>query len=274
MDWWEQPTIDLMPTLRADRHVTVQQVEGRGLVAQLRFNQLYPPFDNPAIRRAVLSAVNQADCMEAVASEDSSLWQDKVGFFTPGSPLASDAGMDAMTGNIVAARQAVRDAGYDGKRVVMLVGTDVPRINAISQVTFQLCRQIGLNVDQVAADWSTVLGRVNNSKPVAEGGWNVFATFSSGIDFSTPAAHNALRGDGLKAWAGWPTNAKLEALRDKWLTTEPLAEQQSLCREMQVEAFQSVPYVPLGLFRQPTVFRSDLQGMLVGQPMFTNLRRV
>jgi peptide/nickel transport system substrate-binding protein len=274
MDWWEQPTIDLMPMLRADRNVTVQQVEGRGLVAQLRFNQLYPPFDNPAIRRAVLSAVNQAECMEAVASEDSSLWADKVGYFTPGSPLASDAGMSALRGDIAAARQAVRDSGYDGLRIVMLVGTDVPRINAISQVTFQLCQKIGLNMDQVSADWSTVLGRVNNSKPVAEGGWNVFATFSSGIDFSSPAAHNALRGDGLKAWAGWPTNPRIEALRDKWLMTEPLAEQQALCREMQLEAFQSVPYVPLGLFRQPTVYRSDLKGMLVGQPVFTNVRRV
>jgi peptide/nickel transport system substrate-binding protein len=43
---------------------------------------------------------------------------------------------------------------------------------------------------------------------------------------------------------------------------------------MQMEAFQSVPYVPLGLFRQPTVYRSDLKGMLVGQPIFTNVRRV
>ncbi len=274
MDWWEQPTIDLMPILRANRNLTVQQVEGRGLMAQLRFNHLYPPFDNPAIRRAVLAGVNQAECMEAVASEDHSLWQDKVGYFTPGSPLASDAGMSALRADIATARQAVRDAGYDGMRVVMLVGTDVPRINAISQVTFQLCQKIGLNMDPVSADWSTVLARVNNNKPVAEGGWNIFATFSSGIDFSSPAAHNALRGDGLKAWAGWPTDARIEALRDKWLMTEPLPEQQDLCQQMQLEAFQSVPYVPLGLFRQPTVYRSDLKGMLVGQPVFTNVRRV
>ena len=67
---------------------------------------------------------------------------------------------------------------------------------------------------------------------------------------------------------------RIEALRDQWLVTEPLAEQQAICRELQTEAFQSVPYVPLGLFRQPTVYRSDLQGMLVGQPVFTNVRRV
>ena len=276
VDWWEQPTVDLMSQLRADRNLTVNQVEGRGLIAQLRFNQLYPPFDNPAIRRAVLGCINQADCMMAVASDDARLWQDKLGIFTPQSPLASDAGMDVITGprDLAAGRLAIKDAGYDGAPIAMLVGTDVPRINAVCQVSYQLCRDLGLNVQQVSADWGTVLARVNNSKPVAQGGWNMFATFSSGIDFSTPAAHNALRGDGLKAWAGWPTNPRIEALRDQWLMTEPLAEQQAICRELQTEALQSVPYVPLGLFRQPTVYRSDLHGMLVGQPLFTNVRRM
>ena len=254
VDWWEQPTIDLMPTLRRDTKLTVKQVEGRGLIAQLRFNQLYPPFDNPALRRAVLRSVVQSDCMMAVASEDRSLWQDHVGFFTPGSPFASDAGMQPRL-DLAAGRQAVKDSGYDGRKITMLVGSDVPRIDAICQVTFQLCRDLGLNVEQADADWSTVLTRVNNTKPVAEGGWNMFATFSSGIDFWTPAAHNSLRGVGLKGWAGWPTDPRIEALRDQWLQTAALADQQAICRDMQVEACSAVPFVPLGLFRQPTVFQ-------------------
>ncbi len=276
VDWWEQPTIDLLPMLRKDRNLAVKEVEGRGLIGQLRFNQLYPPFDNPAIRRAVLSCVNQADSMMAVASADNTLWADKVGIFTPGSPLASDAGMEVITGprDLAAGRKAIKDAGYDGSRIVMLVGSDVPRIDAICQVSYQLCRDLGLNVDQVSADWGTVLTRVNNSKPIDQGGWNMFCTFSSGIDFWTPAAHNAIRGNGMKAWSGWPTDPKMESLRDQWLVTAPLPDQQALCRTMQMEAFQTVPYVPLGLFQQPTVYRSDLQGMLVGQPLFTNVRRV
>ena len=276
VDWWEQPTIDLMPSLRADHRLATKQVEGRGLLPQLRFNHLLPPFDNPAVCRAVMAAISQADCMEAVASEDRSLWQDGVGFFTPGSPLASDAGMEAITRprDLPAARQALKDSGYDGSSVTMLVGADVPRINAICQVTYQACRDIGLNVQQINADWGTVLGRVNSMKPVAQGGWNLYPTFSSGIDFWTPAAHSTLRGNGIKGVSGWPTNPHMEELRAKWLGTEPLADQQAICRDMQIEAIKSVPYVPLGLFRQPTVFRSDLQGMLVGQPVFTNLRRV
>jgi peptide/nickel transport system substrate-binding protein len=276
VDWWEQPTIDLLPMLRKDPKLTIRQVEGRGLIGVLRLNHLYPPFDNPAVRRAVLGCISQSDCMEAVASADPSLWQDKVGMFTPGSPLASDAGMAGLIGprDPEAGRRALKAAGYDGTPVTMLVGADVPRINAIAQVSYQACKDIGLNVDQAAGDWGTVLTRINNSKPPNQGGWNMFAAFNSGIDLWTPAAHDALRGNGMKAWVGWPTDPKLEALRTTWLSTEDLAGQQAICRDMQLEAFQSVPYVPLGLFKQPTVYRSDLRDMLVGQPLFTNVRRV
>ena len=275
MDWWEQPTIDLLPMLRKDPKITIHQVEGRGLLGVLRFNHLYPPFDNPAIRRAVLGAISQTDCMEAVASEDGSLWQDKVGFFTPGSPLASDAGMAGAIGpkGREAGRQALKAAGYDGTPVIMPIGLDVPRNNAIGQVSYQACKDIGLNVEQAAGDWGTLLTRINNTKPPSQGGWNMFAAFNSGIDMWTPAAHDALRGSGMKAWVGWPTDARVEALRSQWLSTEDLDGQQAICRDLQTEAYQSVPYVPLGLFKQPTAYASNLQGMLVGQPLFTNVRR-
>jgi len=42
---------------------------------------------------------------------------------------------------------------------------------------------------------------------------------------------------------------------------------------MQRQAFQDVPYVPLGQFYQPTAFRDDLNGMLKGLPLFWNIRR-
>jgi peptide/nickel transport system substrate-binding protein len=34
-----------------------------------------------------------------------------------------------------------------------------------------------------------------------------------------------------------------------------------------------VPYLPLGLYRQPTACKSSLTGMLNGLPLFTNVRR-
>ena len=40
-------------------------IDPTGSIAMMRINQFYPPFDNPAIRRAVLEAVSQADYMTA-----------------------------------------------------------------------------------------------------------------------------------------------------------------------------------------------------------------
>jgi peptide/nickel transport system substrate-binding protein len=92
-DWWEQPTIDLEPILKQNKDLTVVVKDHTGEIGCLRFNSLFPPFDNPAIRRVVLSAVKQRDYMDAVAGADPSLIRDKVGLFVPGSPLASTVGM-------------------------------------------------------------------------------------------------------------------------------------------------------------------------------------
>jgi hypothetical protein len=37
--------------------------------------------------------------------------------------------------------------------------------------------------------------------------------------------------------------------------------------------FQDVPYIPLGLIKRATAFRSDLVDMVKGGIMFTNVRR-
>ena len=81
VDWWQEPSLDLTPTLKRDTALTVETLDPSGLPGMLRFNHLQPPFNNPAIRRALLGAVNQSDYMQAVAGEDRSLWRDGAGYF-------------------------------------------------------------------------------------------------------------------------------------------------------------------------------------------------
>jgi len=102
IDWWESPPRDLVDQLARDRNVTVvsHYVTAIGIA---RFNQLYPPFDNPAIRRALLGAIDQAEAMTAVAGTDPANWRDGIGLFGTGTPFASD-------GN----RGAARPAGLSG----------------------------------------------------------------------------------------------------------------------------------------------------------------
>ena len=95
---------------RRNASLTLDTLDPSGLPGMLRFNHLQPPFNNPAIRRALLGAVDQADFMQAVAGTDHSLWKDDVGFFAATSPLANNAGVSVFEG------QAGHDEGQGRPR--------------------------------------------------------------------------------------------------------------------------------------------------------------
>ena len=274
VDWVEQPLMDLVPSLRASRALRVETVETKGLIGFLRFNQLFPPFDNPAIRRAVLRAVNQREFMEAVVGGNGP-FNGQCGLFTPGTPLANDAGMEALSGkhDLAGLKRELAAAGYKGERIVYLEPTDVPRINAIAEVGADMLRKLGMNVDVVATDWGTTVQRSVSRQPPDKGGWHVFAAFSGGYDMSAPGSHQLMRGNGDGAYNGWPDLPKLEALRDEWLFAENEADGRALARRMQEQALQDVPYLPLGLYYQPSAYRSDLTGVPKGLVQFTGVRR-
>ena len=56
--------------------------------------------------------------MAAVAGEDRSMWKTGVGFFTPTSPLANDAGMEALN--------SPRDLTQVKRDLTAAVGVDGP----------------------------------------------------------------------------------------------------------------------------------------------------
>jgi peptide/nickel transport system substrate-binding protein len=274
VDWWEYPLPDLLPLLRKATALTVKVPNPTGQIPVLRMNQLQPPFDNPAIRRALLSAVTQMDFLTAVVGDDPALKHVPAGFFCPGTPMASDAGMEAITGprDLAAARKAITDAGYKGEKVVVLAPTDLPSLKALADVGSDLMSRLGFNVDYQAMDWGSVVTRRTNKNPVSQGGWSVFHTFWDGLDHLSPATNVMLRGNGAAASPGWPTDTKIEALRDQWLAATELAEQTSLAADIQREAFTSVPYIPLGQNFITTAYRG-LSGVLDGFVIFWNVRK-
>ena len=128
----------------------------------------------------------------------------------------------------------------------------------------------GLNVDLVETDWGSVVQRRASRKPPAEGGWSVFFTSFYGEDEFTPAGYLGLRGNGTDAWFGWPTAPRLEALRDAWFVAPDAAAQREIGRQIQLQAFQDVPFLPLGEYLQPTAHRAALMGVLKELPLFWN----
>ena len=261
-DWWDYATADLLPLLRRAKNLKVTVQDPSGQCAIMRFNFLQPPFDNAAIRRALLGAVNQADFMTAVASDDTSMWHVPSGFFCPGTPMASDAGMAVLSGPRDYARVKAD-----------LAAADFPVLKAMSDVCADMLQKAGLNVDYQALDWGTVNQRRVKKDPVEQGGWSCFCTAWAGTDMINPAGELALRTNGANAWIGWPENARIEALREAWFDAPDLAAQQKIAHDIQAEAFQFVPYLPLGQYLQATAYSTKLSGVLNGFALFWNVRK-
>ena len=275
VDWWERPLIDLLPSLRADRNVTVDTIDRTGFMSIIRFNHLYPPFDNPGVRRALLGAIDQVELMGVTAGSDRSLWDDKVGVFCPESPMATAAGLEVLTAprDYAKARAALAAAGYNGEKAVFLTPGNNQAMNSLMLVVADEARKAGLNVDLVPVDFGIWQTRSNSMQPPDKGGWNCITLFLPGMDLWDPAMHIELRATGRTGFSGWPSDPKLESLRADWFAAEGDAARNAICADIQVEAMQSVPYIPGGRWRQPTAYRRDLTGVLRSMPVFYNVRR-
>jgi peptide/nickel transport system substrate-binding protein len=274
-DRWEYVNIDLVPLLRQAHDIKVAVLDETGLTCNIRMNQAIPPFDKPAVRQAVLRAVNQEDYMVAIAGADPTLWRTDFGFFTIGSPMANTAGLDVLHGKHDPAeiRQALADAGYRGEKVGILVASDVPTAKAASDVCADMLRRIGVNVDYLAMDWGMVAQRRMKKDPEEAGGWNIWIMPGPGLTQFNPVVSGLLR-TGPQAYFGWPTGPRLEQLRSAWLEAPDLAAQKTLCEEIQRQAFIDLPMIPLGQYFQPTAYRTSLTGVLSGFATFWNVRRV
>ena len=268
-DWWENPPPDLWPVLAANSDIVLAPLDPLGGTGCLRFNHLYPPFDNVKMRRAVLMVANQADFMTAYMGDPKN-WKACPSFFTCGTPMASNAGSEALTGkrDFDEAKKLITEAGYKGEKIVLLDAVDQPLIHAEALVTTDLLKKLGLNVEYVTSDWGTVVTRRASKKPINEGGWNMFETGWVGADTLDPSANVMLRANGDKAWFGWPSDDRLEELRMEWLRASDSETRQEIADKVQERAFEVVPYVPTGQFVTRTAYRKNMKGYISAPAIF------
>ncbi len=264
VDWVENPLADLVPMLRRSPGVETAVCDPLGSLGVLAFNHLYPPFDNPALLRALLPAIDQREYVEAAVGEQKELGKYPAGFFTIGSPMANTAGLEVLTGprDVAKARQLVKESGYKGEKIKLMSPTDQPLLAQLAQVTNSMFKELGLNVEFQSMDWGTLVSTRAKMVPPDQGGWNSFCTTWGGLAVSNPGSSYPLRGNGKKGWFGWPTDDKLEALRVDWFNAPDVASQKKICEQMQLEAFQNIPFMPTGQVFYPTAFRSNLSGFV------------
>ena len=96
-DWWGDSDIDHNDLLKRYPGLRLELKNRMGYIGGLRFNHLHKPFSDVVIRRLVLACVNQQTFMEAVAGAQSELYRTNVGLCTPGTPMANQAGTEALT---------------------------------------------------------------------------------------------------------------------------------------------------------------------------------
>lgn len=274
VDWLDAVPPDLNGLLGRARGVRLDRIDGAGFYVSLRFNQLHDPFDDVAVRRAMLKAVSQADFMAAVAGDEAN-WRAGVGAFPVGSPLANDEGLAALTSprDIAGARAAIAAAGQAGAKVVALHATDISNQDALMSVGVDLFRKVGFDTIDATSDWGTLLQRRANRAAPDRGGWNALVVLLSGAELNTPAGHLLLRGNGGEAWFGWPTAPRLEELRDAWFDAADAQAQAAIARQIQAQVFRDVPYIPLGQYFMNSALRRDLTDVRRGFVLPINVRR-
>src|SRR5260370_4819863 len=148
----EQPSHDLLGTLKKDPNVSI--VVSTLLKAQYVFrpNHLHKPFDNPKIRQALWYAFNQEDFLMAAIGDENYINACKA-LFICDTPLASTKGMDGLlTSNVKKAQDLLKEAGYDGTPVVLRHSTALKALTTLSPAAKSLMEKAGFKVDMQSMD--------------------------------------------------------------------------------------------------------------------------
>jgi peptide/nickel transport system substrate-binding protein len=266
IDWWENPISDLVPMLKRNGNVVVDIADSLGNIGAFRMNHLHPPFNDVRARRAILMAMSQEEYMRALVGDDDKLWKPIPGFFTPGTPLYTEEGGDILKGprNIEGAKKLLAESGYKDQPVTCLVAQDQPILKAMGDVTAELLKRLGMNVDFAAIDWGTVGTRRAQKSPPGQGGWQMFHTWHAGADCVNPASHIAIRATGEKAWFGWPNVPAVETEVATWFDARTLEEEKAAIRRLNKAALDNVVFAPTGFFLGYQAWRKNVTGVVQG----------
>ena len=263
IDFYEIPPIDLLDQLQGDPNINLITLADLGTVGYIGLNWLHPPFNNQKLRQSLLYIVNQEEMMKPTFV-DRKWYQGCGGWMTCGSPMENDVNTDWFKGgvNLAKAKELMKEGGYDGRPVVVLQATNIPYMMNAATVFAQQLRSAGYNVQLMPMDWANVVQRRSNKSPPDQGGWNVFFTSSGGLANANPYMIGGMATTGDKGWFGWPSDEKNEAIRARWVNATSLDERKAIARELQQNAWDIVPHMYYGQWRQPAAHRKNVTGWL------------
>lgn len=264
IDYFEQPPTDFLPILEKSKGVALKTMGKLDTTFGLiRLNHLHPPFNNVKARQAMYRLINQEDYLRTVVGNPE-YYKVCLGLMVCGSAFANDAGSAMLKEyNPKKALAELKEAGYKGEPITVLLATDHNTINASTQVLIQAMREAGITLDIQSMDWGSVVQRRAKKEPPAQGGWHIFVTTSGTISGSNPVNHTWIGAACDKGLFGWPCDEQIEKLRNAFGFAQTDEERMKISRDLQARAIEQVVYLPFGQWTAPIAYRSDrLTGVL------------
>jgi peptide/nickel transport system substrate-binding protein len=274
IDMIESPGHDLLPLLGKDKNIKIVDYNPLGNQYTFRFNSLLKPFNDPKIRHAALVAFGQEEFLKATIG-DPKYFKTCKALYICGTPLASDEGMaDVLNQNAAKAKELLKAAGYDGTPVVLMQSTDLQVLTNLAPVAKAQLEAAGFKVEMQSMDWQTLVGRRTKKDPADKGGWNAFLTSWVAADILNPVMAGFLNASCDKAMFGWPCDEQIEKMRDMFAKESDPAKQKQIALDLQKYWVDHPTHAFLGQWYQPSVLRSNLDGMMVAPvPVFWNMTK-
>ena len=262
IDYLEGVPVDLYPLIQADPSVELTYIDPNGRMFWIRPNTLNPPMDNPTVRQAVLHAIDQTKNMQAIGVPSDNYFPFCGAYFMCGTPLETEVGAEGLEKpDFEKSKALLKEAGYDGTPIIFMQPTDLATNSAVTQVLAEGMRKAGFNVDVQSMDWGTLSQRRNVKDTSGPGAWHLFVTSASTFDAGTPLTNLYLASPCPNNIAGFTCDEELEKLRRSWWQTGDADARKKIVDQIQLSAYQQLPYFNGGQWRQFAAIRKVVQGV-------------
>ena len=208
-----------------------------------------------AVREAIAYAINRKDIIRYVLGNAA---RPASSFLLPPTHWAGHPGLPTYSYNPEKARALLAKAGFSKKNPLKLSykTSNNPFRIRIATVIQQQLAEVGIDMDLRTYDWGTFYGDIKSGR---------FQTYSlSWVGIKTPDIfHYVFHSDAIPpngANRGRLKNPKIDALIVQAETATSLEKQAAYYRNLQVELFKELPYVPLWYEDHVLVTRQQVSG--------------
>lgn len=272
IDYLWQPSHDLLPLLRANSNVRLQEISRLGNQLILRPNHIHPPFNDPQVRRALWYALDQKEIL-AAAVGNPDYYQTCLAAFGCGTVLESFAGSEGegfLSGNTAKAREILAASKYAGEPVVFMNPTDYLLLTNVGPVVKKQMEAAGFKVELNSMDWQT-LNTVRFDK--APGKWNMFPTSLSAADLDPLLTYFNM--DCKTSDFGWPCDDHMGKLRAAFADARSPVDQKLAAEAIQKHSFDVSPFYFLGQYSTLAAVNTNLKDVVQKSPipLFWNMKK-